>query len=90
MKTKKDLVEFINKFGESVRHELIRTTSERLADKLISEGFVQVKEPREFWIVYDCRYETISIFKTKEEAKSNSHNMGALDSEIIHVREVIE
>lgn len=88
-RTRKELVELINEFGESVRNELIIDTSERLSDKLIKGGWVKIDEPREFWIVkgenFACKYICNSLGEAADQQASLKEK-----TEIIHVKEVIE
>jgi len=72
MKTRKELVEFLRK------NHVDPNESDWLANKLISEGFVQVEEPREFWIV---KRKLWNDYKVIEKYDSNF-------DEIIHVREI--
>jgi hypothetical protein len=85
--TRKQLIEFLELsihgkdtiYGSLVN---VRNCIDSLADALIKEGFVKVKEPKSFWI---CDYH-----KLYSEDKNIKCAVCTNACKIIHVREVVE
>lgn len=82
-KTRGDLVDFVKRHYQ---------TPATFADFLIKEGWVELDQPREFWIMEGYPY---SVFNNKDlcekyarNYESEIHNQEK--PEIIHVREVID
>lgn len=84
-RTRQNLIHtIIRQYGMTPDYDDIQKFSTFLADKLISEGWVKVEEPREFWLHKNHVWFNI---KSLERYLST---MNVSRGEIIHVREVVE
>lgn len=81
-RTRKDLEDFLLQADKT--YCVGKGWFTNMADKLISEGWVKVEEPREFWLHKNHVWFNI---KSLERYLST---MNVSRGEIIHVREVVE
>ena len=87
MKTRKALVDsLIKNFPAGETKE---NGARSVADALINEGFVQVQEPREFWL-YKAPVGKPMAYENLEELEAFRPYNEKNEVEIIHVREVVE
>lgn len=87
-KTRKDLVEFLNKTRRSMLTDgcTIEVFNSFYADALIKSGFVQVEaEPREFWLL---KHEGEAFYRTTHIHPDCWHQNKEVLKEIIHVHSV--
>lgn len=86
MKTKKDLIQFLSE------NLLSLSVGKAIADALIEKGFIQVQEPREFWICskcYCCQPDDGRLHDSFKMASVNGITHKC-KGRIIHVREVVK
>lgn len=85
--TRKQLIDYIESF-----HPSQWPHPEEIADALIEKGFIQVQEPREFWICskcYCCQPDDGRLHDSFKMASVNGITHKC-KGRIIHVREVVK
>ena len=86
MKTRKELIKFLrDQDGIAYANKY-----ECIADKLIEAGFVQLREPRTFWIVKRNEISFTGFTATDIESDAKEIWNNEKDREIIKVIEVLE